>query len=371
MPFYWADGENITSRISGYRLSHIANDLKFFKPSLRYPNRVDSVKSRVLRALCDHYPDAWPSVERIAEKSHCSTAQARRALRELEFQDRLIVDVNSRYWWRWPTADEIQKGHPAHIRIWENDGAGKQGGRGKDCTPQYAIHDRKIYDIYCQQRAWKIYDKKHNQGKPKTQSGESNQTQSGEAVKPDHGSTLTVTQTQSREIENPITGASKEPETPSPLIAEPTILLTDYINQQQQPREAEDADISFENPTGDEELSDSEIMGTYTTAMLEETGETLNTTARHRKSAVTFFRKYGRESAMSSWRAYLQNYPQTVTVYHNGDTRKERRKWPLQHFIDSGAAEDYANSPSEDYAAILELAEARAAGRAAPAGTFD
>ena len=127
----------------------------------------------------------------------------------------------------------------------------------------------------------------------------------------------------------------------------------------------------IEIPTGESSagLSDSEIMGLYTTAMWEETGEALNATAGHRKAAVNFFRKYGRESAMDSWRAYLQNFPQTVTVYDSGDTKKERRKWPLQHFIDSGAAEDYANTPDEDYAA--ELAEARAAGRAAPAGTFD
>lgn len=129
----------------------------------------------------------------------------------------------------------------------------------------------------------------------------------------------------------------------------------------------------IEIPTGENSsasLSDSEIMGLYTTAMWEETGEALNTTAGHRKAAVNFFRKYGRESAMESWRAYLQNYPQKITVHDSsGNTKKERRKWPLQHFIDSGAAEDYANDPAKDYAA--ELAEARAAGRAAPAGTFD
>ena len=127
--------------------------------------------------------------------------------------------------------------------------------------------------------------------------------------------------------------------------------------------------IEIVNPTGENSLSDSEIMGLYTTTMLDTTGEQLAATKRHCQAAVKFFRKYGRESAMDSWRAYLQNYPQNVTVYSSGETKKERRKWPLQHFIDSGAAEDYANDPAEDYAA--ELAEARAAGRAAPAGTFD
>src|SRR6266581_1604542 len=86
--------------LSAYKLSHIVSHLKFFKPSLRYPNRVDRTKSNVLRALCDRYPNVWAGLPEIADKAKCSTSQARRALRELEFKDRLIVDVNSRLTWR-------------------------------------------------------------------------------------------------------------------------------------------------------------------------------------------------------------------------------------------------------------------------------
>ncbi len=138
---------NKISGLSAYKLSHIVPHLKFLKPSLRYPNRVDHTKSNVLRALCDRYPNVWPGLPEIADKAKCSTAQTRRALRELEFKDRLIVDVNSRLTWR---RDEnghwILEGPDGHTE-------GKRGGRGKKATVQYFICDRRILDIYHQQKA--------------------------------------------------------------------------------------------------------------------------------------------------------------------------------------------------------------------------
>jgi hypothetical protein len=50
-------------------------------------------KKAVLRALADRYPNIWPSVDDIAEKSGYSPTQSRAALRELEFHDRLIYEI--------------------------------------------------------------------------------------------------------------------------------------------------------------------------------------------------------------------------------------------------------------------------------------
>src|SRR5882762_1084900 len=86
--------------LSAYRLSHIASHLVFIRPNLRGQHRPDKVKKAVLRALCDRYPHVWPSLRDIAEKASCSVSQAQRVLRELEYRDRLIVDVNSRLEWR-------------------------------------------------------------------------------------------------------------------------------------------------------------------------------------------------------------------------------------------------------------------------------
>jgi len=201
--------------LSAYKLSHIVSHLKFFKPSLRYPNRVDRTKSNVLRALCDRYPNVWAGLPEIADKAKCSTSQARRALRELEFKDRLIVDVNSRLTWR---RDEngrwVLQGPDGHTQ-------GKRGGRGKKATVQYFICDRKILNIYHQQEAHERDKKAHS----KLNHG-SQDSPPSEETKLNHGSQ----QAQSRENESSITGAPKQPQAPPPMIEEPIMGLTNHKN---------------------------------------------------------------------------------------------------------------------------------------------
>src|SRR6266849_86397 len=202
--------------LSGYQLSHMAVHLQFVRPSLRYPNRPDRIKSNVLRALCDRYPNCWAGLPDIAEMAKCSEAQARRVLRELEFKDKLIVDINSRLSWH----------RRADGKGWDltSDDAGKQGGTGK--TVQYFICDRKIYDIYQAQQA----EKKALKAKRATHSGET----TGAEKRPAQESTYPTSPecpTQSGETPNPIRGASKQAGTPAPLSGEPTILLTDHMNQ--------------------------------------------------------------------------------------------------------------------------------------------
>jgi hypothetical protein len=119
--------------LSAYKLSHLVSSMKFARPNLRGQERPDKTKKAVLRALCDRYPNVWPSVADIAGKASCSVSQAQRVLRELEHKDRLIVDIST---------DQ-----------------GKKGGRGKGCTVQYFIRDRKIFDIVHQQKYWAEQDK--------------------------------------------------------------------------------------------------------------------------------------------------------------------------------------------------------------------
>jgi len=203
--------------LHGWKLSQIVNHLKFIKPSLRYPNRVDRTKSNVLRALCDHYPNVWPGLPEIADKAHCSTAQARRALRELEFKDRLIVDINSRLEWRQDDNGRwTLQGPTGHTQ-------GKRGGRGKNATVQYFICDRRILDIYLQQKAYKHEGKEARSWELK----ELNHGSQDSPPKLNHGNQ----QAQSPEQESPIMGAPKQPQAPPPMIEEPTKVLTDHKNQ--------------------------------------------------------------------------------------------------------------------------------------------
>jgi hypothetical protein len=159
--------------LSAFKLSHIVSHLRFVRPNLRGQQRPDKVKKAVLRALCDRYPTIWPSLRDIADKASCSEAQARRVLRELEYKDRLIVDANSRMEWRWPCECEDKRkcGHRASLVPITS---GKSGGRGKNCTPQYVINDRRIVDIHQQQEAWE----KRN----KTQSSENAEAHSSQGV---------------------------------------------------------------------------------------------------------------------------------------------------------------------------------------------
>ena len=125
--------------LSSFMLSQMVPHLQFFRPSVRYPLRQDGLKKAVLRALCDRYPNVWPSLGDIARKTGYSLSKIRRALRELELKDRLVEDINARYKW---ATDQCGR------RVLTAVSDGKNGGRGKNCTAQYVINDRKIVDIY-------------------------------------------------------------------------------------------------------------------------------------------------------------------------------------------------------------------------------
>jgi hypothetical protein len=123
---------NAIQGLHSWRLSRAVAELVFVRPNLRGQERPDKTKKAVLRALADRYPLIWPSVSDIARHASCSVSQAQRVLRELEFKDRLIVDISTR--------------------------KGKVGGRGKGCTTQYFLMDRKILDIHQQQMWWEAMD---------------------------------------------------------------------------------------------------------------------------------------------------------------------------------------------------------------------
>jgi hypothetical protein len=338
MPFYSGGGENVIGRISAYRLSHIVSFLKFYKPSLRYPNRLDRIKSGVLRALCDRYPNVWPGLQDIADKAKCSPAQARRALRELEFQDRLIVDVNSRLTWRRSSDGRL---------VLESDDAGKKGGWGKKAPVQYFVCDRKIYDIYHHQQEWDAYEKKNRkrqptQGREQAQSGEANQR----TEQPNHGSM----NAHSGEHESPLPGDSNQTSPPSPLIAEPTKNLTDYkepasltTTTDMEKLVADTGVRSISNsktpPTlsftrKEAELTDGEIMGEFLKATSAYTYENIRTTEAHRKTAIQFHKKHGGDIAIAAWVCY---------VWDSEDAEDGSVcTWRLKEFIDSGEAELWA-----------------------------
>jgi hypothetical protein len=116
---------NRVDGLSAYRLSYTVASLVFVRPNLRGQLRPDKIKKAVLRALCDRYPHVWPGLKDIAAKASCSMPQARRVLRELEYKDRLIVDVNSRLEWRW----SCECKHPcAHNPTLAPVVSGKRGG---------------------------------------------------------------------------------------------------------------------------------------------------------------------------------------------------------------------------------------------------
>jgi hypothetical protein len=184
--------------LSAYKLSHIASHLVFERPSLRkdkhgksVQHRPDKTKKAVLRALCDRYPCIWPGLRDIAAKASCSLAQARRVLRELEYKDRLIVDVNSRLQWCWPSGKD---GRPAlgwAVR-------GKKGGYPKSETIQYVVNDRRIYDIFEQQEFYKEWDKTHP----------INAHSSEDAPMPTHGERAT----DSGGVQNSVEGVTNKPD---------------------------------------------------------------------------------------------------------------------------------------------------------------
>jgi hypothetical protein len=166
-------------------------------------------------------------------------------------------------------------------------------------------------------------------------------------------------QADSHQSEKAGTTCPKKPEPPVRTVRTKTVVKTEGIDNNKPA--AADVSLPSSNNLMDQEISDSEIMGEYTTVMLDVAGRILETTAKHRKGGADFFRKVGRYAALKAWGDYLSSYSQRVATYDDyGENGEEWRKWPLQHFIDSGMAE----------ARAIELAEARAAGTAAPAGTF-
>jgi len=139
--------------LSAFDLSNIVPRLEFVSPVLRVVKgrvvcqmRPDKGKKTVLRVLCDCYPNVWLGVPEIAKRSGYSIRHVGRILRELELKDKLIVDINSRL---------ISK----NKKLVGSDDAGKKGGSGKGCTPQYFICDRRIYDIFQQQQELVRVDK--------------------------------------------------------------------------------------------------------------------------------------------------------------------------------------------------------------------
>ena len=255
MPFYSHDGEKVIGKLSGYKLQDIANHLTFYKPSLRYPNRIDRIKSNVLGALCARYPNVWPGVITIAKEAHCSVAQAHRALRELELKDKLIVDVNSHLKWK-DIATVEEQAQSKHKWTLVSDDAGKHGGTSKD-TVQYFICDRKIFDVYQQQQAWekrdKARDKANKKARHSAHSGETTDPShrgvtpvSGERVTPLSGERILGTDTPlpgaatpPRGEATPIRGDEKQAPPLSPLRDEPTILTNHNNPPPNQPAEPE------------------------------------------------------------------------------------------------------------------------------------
>jgi hypothetical protein len=195
--------------MSGYKLSHMASNLVFVRPSIRREKKKtvvrflqDKTKKAVLRALCDRYPNVWPGLKDIAAKASCSPAQARRVMRELEAEDRLIVDIST-------NTEHNFLQVPA-----------KKGGQGRDCTPQYFILDQKISDIYHQQEWWKARDKADaSKGSSKT----------GNPLIQEPEATHSRTEGHSSQNLRPLSSERLDAERPLTLSAEPTILLEPTI----------------------------------------------------------------------------------------------------------------------------------------------
>jgi hypothetical protein len=205
--------------LSAFKLSHIVASLEFIRPNTRGQHRPDKVKKAVLRALCDRYPNVWPGIEDIARKASCGTTQTRRALRELEHKDRLIVDVNSRPAWACWTGCWYCVPNP-RLNL---EAAGKKGGRGKNCTVQYFIMDRKILDIY-EQAKWFEKNAPIENQKPNSLRVETQRYQdSGAGVKP-NGMRI---ETQRSESQKPTVSESEGGQNPTVAVAEPIRFLTE------------------------------------------------------------------------------------------------------------------------------------------------
>jgi hypothetical protein len=76
------DGKNLTS----FELSKLVAKI----PAIL------GIKRAVLRALADHYPNIWPSVETLAHEAGFGTTATRKYLRELEIVDKFIKPIGAR-----------------------------------------------------------------------------------------------------------------------------------------------------------------------------------------------------------------------------------------------------------------------------------
>lgn len=183
--------------LSGFKLSHIVASLEFIRPNTRGQHRPDKVKKAVLRALCDRYPNVWPGVEDIARKASCGTTQTRRALRELEHKDRLIVDISTE--------------------------KGKRGGRGSGCTVQYFVRDRKILDIY-EQAKWFEKNAPIENQKPDGVRMQTQRSQNSETGDKPNG---VRSETQRSESQKPTVSEFDSGLNPTDTVAEPIRVLTE------------------------------------------------------------------------------------------------------------------------------------------------
>jgi hypothetical protein len=195
---------NKIEELSAYKLSHLASSLVFVRPNLRGQQRPDKTKKAVLRALCDRYPNVWPSLADMAAKASCSVSQAQRVLRELERKDRLIVDIST-------------------VR-------GKKGGRGAGCTAQYFVLDRKILDIVQQQKYWANVQKTRScEDEKQEQIAPSGAESAGEGgilfPKPGHART----ETRSYENVNSVIPESNGPLNSVTMTDEPIRVLTEKV----------------------------------------------------------------------------------------------------------------------------------------------
>jgi hypothetical protein len=138
------------------------------------------------------------------------------------------------------------------------------------------------------------------------------------------------------------TTCPKKPEPPVRTVRTKTVVKTEEIDN----NNSEAAVASPSNSLMEKEVSDSEIMGEFMTVMIDVAERPLESTDDHQKAAIDFFHRHGRVVAIESWKEYLLQYPQKVSAWNQAmdEYTMQFRKWPLHHFITSGAAEDFAQA---------------------------
>src|SRR5712692_5873791 len=138
---------NAIPGLSYLRLGWIVAHLPFEKENARGEMRQHGYKKAVLRALCDRYPNIWPSVDDLSDKASCCVRHVQDILQELERRDRLINNTTP---------------IPPGIPVLSFEGPSIEDNRmspiirtvkkvgGASNTTPYAICDRKIVDWFIQ-----------------------------------------------------------------------------------------------------------------------------------------------------------------------------------------------------------------------------